>query len=39
MGIVKVLLKLCKILKIIQEMHDLCKTKLHQFGYKDINLL
>jgi len=36
---VKVLLNLCKLLKIIREMHDLCKTKLYYFGYKDIKLL
>jgi len=36
---VKVLLILSKLLKIILKMHDLCETKLHQIGYKDINLL
>jgi len=33
------MLKLCKLLKIIQKMHDLCETKLLIIGYKDINLL
>jgi len=36
---VKVKLNLRKILKIIRKMHDLCKTKLHESGYKDIKLL
>jgi len=37
--IVKVLLIHSKILKLIEKMHDLCKTIFTENGYKDINLL
>jgi len=34
-----VLLNLRNILKITEKKHDLCKTKLSENGYKDMNLL
>jgi hypothetical protein len=36
---VKVLLNVSNFLKITVKMHDLCKTKLPENGYKDMNLL
>jgi len=37
--IVKVLLNHCNILKVIEKMHDLCKTNSLGKGYKYKNLL